>query len=77
MEARVIFEDTSNDATTVEINGHNLQLGGAVGDGYCYEHQSFDCADKLTEEEWKAIASAPSPSQEEHGHKKSDNRENR
>ena len=34
-------------AEFIRTGGHNIQIGGSDGDGYCYEHQSFNCLEKL------------------------------
>lgn len=41
----------------IEVNGHKIQFGGE-GDGFCYAHQSFDCAENLTKEEQDATDNA-------------------
>lgn len=57
MKAYVTWVDSMDTSEMIDVNGHSLQFGGH-GDGFCYEHQSFDCYDALTEEEWLAIGEA-------------------
>lgn len=57
MRAKLVYYDPVYNVEQVKVNGHNLQFGGQ-GDGYCYEHQSFECLEKITPEEQAAIDSA-------------------
>jgi hypothetical protein len=57
MKARVTYTDPLDGSELIAVGDHSLQFGGPGG-GYCYEHQTFDCYDNLTDEEWKAIKSA-------------------
>jgi len=57
-KATVVFSGRPQDGEVIEVNGHELQVGGSGGDGYCYKHQSFKCAENLTEEEKEAIKNA-------------------
>jgi len=54
MEAIIRYVGPEGDEL-VEINGHKIQFGGRDGDAYCFAHESFDCAETLTEDEDKAI----------------------
>lgn len=59
MEAKVVYVNERDGAETIEVNDHRLQYGyGSGGDGFCYAHQSFDCAENLTAEEREAVANA-------------------
>jgi len=53
---------TSHDgAQTVAIStGHKIQFGhgDGGGDGFCYAHQSFDCIERLTDEEKLVVKNA-------------------
>lgn len=55
MKAYITSVHPVNGAETIDVNGHKLQYGGADGDGYCYGHQSFQCMERLSVEEQKAI----------------------
>lgn len=55
MKASIKYIDEMKSESLVEINDHNIQFGGSNGDGYCYGHQSFDCIDNLTDDEWRDI----------------------
>lgn len=57
MKAIVVDVDPIDGSEQVGVNGHRLQFGGP-GDGFCYDHQSFDCLPGLSTEEWEAIAGA-------------------
>lgn len=57
LKATIKVINSMNDISSCEVNGHRFEFGGP-GDGYCYEHQSFDCLDNLTDEEKKAIDEA-------------------
>lgn len=59
-QTKVTHYDPIDDAMTVRIGTHELQIGGRDGDGFCYGHQSFDCIDDLTRE-WDEIYAAPLP----------------
>ena len=49
-------------AELIEVGGHRIQYGyGNGGDGFCYAHQNFDCADLLTPEEQEAVSHAEQP----------------
>lgn len=61
--ARVVWQSPSNDTASVELIGtngtmHRIETGGDVGSGYCYEHQTFDCFEKLDEAELRALSEA-------------------
>lgn len=57
--AWVTYRDERDGTKIIKSStGHEIQYGGANGDGYCYGHQSFDCIDKLTAEERAAIKGA-------------------
>lgn len=59
MKAKVIHTNSIDGAETIEVNGHQIQYGyGNGGDGYCHEHQSFDCIDNLSAEEKQAVQEA-------------------
>lgn len=45
------------DHEVIAISGHAIQYGGAEG-GWCSEHNSFECIEKLTPEECQAVAAA-------------------
>jgi hypothetical protein len=57
MKAEIRIVNRTQDISSCKVNGHHFEFGGQ-GDGYCYEHQSFDCLDNLTDEEKKAIDEA-------------------
>ncbi len=38
----------------IRLGKHHFGFGG-VGDGFCYECQSFDCIENLTPEEQQAL----------------------
>lgn len=55
--AEKVYENTSNNCVQIKVGNHNMQFGGGDGgDGFCYNHQSFDC--ELTKEEQEAVNSA-------------------
>lgn len=57
--AWVTYHDPIYNGTQIRFStGHEIQYGGAAGDGFCYEHQSFSCVDQLTEEERQAVRDA-------------------
>lgn len=58
MKAKVIDNGNPEYGELINVNGHQIQYGGANGDGYCYAHQSFDCLDNLTDEEKEAVKNA-------------------
>lgn len=59
MEAKVIYVNPIDGAETIAVNGHQIQYGhGNGGDGYCYNHGSFDCIDNLTAAEKDAVRHA-------------------
>lgn len=59
MKAQIISEGPYSDPyEIIEVNGHNIQYGGRAGDGYCHAHNSFYCAEHLTEEEKEAVRHA-------------------
>ena len=59
MKAKVIYTSTIDGTEVIEINGHKIQFGyDRGGDGFCYVHDTFQCIDNLTEEEWYAIKNA-------------------
>lgn len=41
------IEGSADGIEWLRTDGHQIQFGGANGDGYCYAHQSFDCLDQL------------------------------
>lgn len=49
----------SEEVEHIHYRGHSLQVGGSDGDGYCYGHQSFDCFDSITDDEWAEINRLP------------------
>lgn len=54
--ARITHQDDRDASRTIAFStGHEIQFGGAGGDGFCYEHQSFDCIDNLTENEHREL----------------------
>jgi hypothetical protein len=55
MKAIVTYVDEMYGPEMIRVNGHHIQYGGAAGDGFCYEHQSFDCVENLTDEERQAV----------------------
>lgn len=56
--AYVVHVDPMDQHELIKIStGHEIQFGG-VGDGYCYDHSSFDCVETLTAEECRAIDNA-------------------
>lgn len=57
MKAEVVYTNLIDGSEQIKVGKHELQCGGQ-GDGYCYSHQSFDCFDKLTRRERKALHSA-------------------
>ena len=57
MKAFVESQGERGDWELITVNGHRLQYGGE-GDGYCYEHQTFECIERLTEEEREAVRNA-------------------
>ena len=59
IEAKVTYTHPVDGAETIAVNGHEIQYGyGSGGDGFCYAHQSFECADRLTAEEKAAVNEA-------------------
>lgn len=57
MKAITISDSESGGSVVVFVN-HEIQYGGSDGDGYCYEHQSFDCILNLSSEEVDATEGA-------------------
>lgn len=56
MEAKIVYVDRIDGAELIEVGTHKIQYGyGSGGDGFCYNHQSFDCIDNLTDEEQEAV----------------------
>jgi hypothetical protein len=58
VKAKVVHHSDLDCSEQVNVNGHELQIGGRDGDGFCYAHQSWTCFDKLTNAEWDAIREA-------------------
>lgn len=58
--ANVTHVHSTDGAETIRIStGHEIQFGyGDGGDGFCYEHQSFDCIENLTAAEKQAVKDA-------------------
>lgn len=54
MEATIKVVSSINDISECCVNGHCFEFGGP-GDGFCYEHQSFDCLENLSPEEREAV----------------------
>ena len=58
MKAKVVYTYPDG-AEVIEVNGHKIQFGyGNGGDGFCYTHMSFNCVEKLTNEEKEAVKRA-------------------
>lgn len=56
--ARVTYTDPGDQHQLVKLStGHEIQYGG-IGDSYCYDHQSFDCWERMTEAEQAAAEAA-------------------
>jgi len=58
VRARILHYDPVHNIEQIAVNGHEIQYGGGDGDGYCYAHQSFDCIERLTPAEQRAIDAA-------------------
>lgn len=57
--AAVEWQHPTNDTRNIRLStGHLIEMGGDMSATYCYEHQSFDCFDALTEDEVRALETA-------------------
>lgn len=57
VDSYIKYTNPIDGAEQIVVGDHDLQCGGP-GDGYCYEHGSFDCMDNLTQDERIALAVA-------------------